>query len=1014
MRLDPPQRFPWGILLGLAVLVLGAGCRGRTKGVETVSDAAEARIGVMTGSIGESIARNRFPKAKVQAFDDVMDAVTAIKSGQLEAVVLAFPAGFQITKRNADLVVLGEPLDNEETAAALRMEDMALLAEVNRVIASLRKDGTLEAMHRRWFKSDLSPYEVPPIPAAANGVPLRIGVSATREPLTFVDDKGEVSGHDGELARRIGQALGRPVEFSNMKFMALIPALQSGKVDLIVTGMNATDERRRSVAFSDPYFANAQVMLVRKVEGTRQQSMKAFPELGSRPNAAAARRSSTLESLDGKAIGVLSGSAGDLAARKRFKNSRFDAMLSAADAAVALQSRKIDALVYDQSVLENLVVRNPDLVVLDAPVAQLEIAGALRKDNTALIQEVDRVMADLEREQVFQQLRGTWIDSKYTVVPEMPPAPTDGDQGVLRLGTSPDMEPYSFVSNGKIVGLDIELAGILARRLHRRLEVVAMNFEGLIPSLQAGKIDIALSNFNVTEERKKLIAYSRPYIVTAIRALVRREGGASEPAAAGGGSLERYRRGRIGTLLGSAHSTWVSKNLPEATLLEFSSPSDISLAVKAGKVDVALSDSSPLRELMRQDPSFTLIGDPLFGYPVAAGVRKDSTELRTQFNAFLAGLRTQGIYDQMVERWIRKGDFVMPDLPESGTNRVLKVGMTDGGMPFVGVQDGKLVGFEIELVRRFAASVGRRPEFSNMDFAALIPAVVSGKVDLIVASIYVTDERRKQIDFTDPYHEETTQAYALKESTATGSATGTAAARVERKPFLERVQESFRSNVLHERRYLLLWDGLKTTVLISLGAALFGTLLGALVCWMRMARNALLSGMAKVFIALLRGTPVLVVLMMIFYVVFASVDIHPVLVAMLAFGLNFAAYAAEIFRSAIEGIDRGQSEAGIAMGFTRFQTFRFILLPQTLERILPVYKGECISLVKMTSIVGYIAVQDLTKASDIIRSRTFDAFFPLVMVAILYFLIAWVLLQLLGWIERQAGRRRRPRKEARA
>ena len=776
MRLDQPQRCLWGIRLGLAVLVLGAGCRGPTKEVETVSDAAEARIGVMTGSIGETIARNRFPKAKVLAFDDVMDAVTAIKSGQLEAVVLALPAGFQITKRNADLVVLEETLDNEETAVALRKDDQALLGQVNQVIADLRRDGTLEAMHRRWFKPDLGPYEVPPIAVPTTGTPLRIGVSATREPLTFVDDKGEVSGHDGELARRIGLALGRPVEFANMKFLALIPALQSGKIDLIVTGVNATDERRKSVAFSDPYFTNAQVMLVRKAEGTRQQVMEAFPELGSRP-ASGVRPGPTLESLDGRPIGVLSGSAGDLAARRRFRKSRFDAMMSAVDAALALQARKIDALVYDQSVLENLVVRSPDLVILAEPVAKLEIAGALRKDNTVLIGEIDRVMADLEREQVFQQLRTTWVDSKYTVVPEMPPAPNDGDQGVLRLGTSPDMEPYSFVSNGKIVGLDIELAGILARRLHRRLEIVGMNFEGLIPALQAGKVDIALSNFNVTEERRKLIAYSRPYIVTAIGALVRREGGATVPAVADAG----------------------------------------------------------------------------------------------------------------------------------------------GG-----------------------------------------------------------------------------------------------AARPERKHFLERVRESFQNNVLHERRYLLLWDGLKTTVIISLGAALFGTLLGALVCWMRMARNALLSGVAKVFIALLRGTPVLVVLMMIFYVVFAAVDIHPVLVAILAFGLNFAAYAAEIFRSGIEGIDRGQSEAGIAMGFTRFQTFRFILLPQTLQRILPVYKGECISLVKMTSIVGYIAVQDLAKAGDIIRSRTFDAFFPLVMVAILYFLIAWALMQGLGRLERTAERRRKPRKEARA
>jgi len=124
------------------------------------------------------------------------------------------------------------------------------------------------------------------------------------------------------------------------------------------------------------------------------------------------------------------------------------------------------------------------------------------------------------------------------------------------------------------------------------------------------------------------------------------------------------------------------------------------------------------------------------------------------------------------------------------------------------------------------------------------------------------------------------------------------------------------------------------------------------------------------------------------------------MVAVLAFGMNFAAYVSEMFRSGIESLDRGQSEAGTAMGFTKTQTFSFIVLPQMIQRILPVYKGEFISLVKMTSIVGYIAVQDLTKAGDIIRSRTFDAFFPLIMVAVLYFLISLLLVQALEYLER--------------
>jgi polar amino acid transport system substrate-binding protein len=149
----------------------------------------------------------------------------------------------------------------------------------------------------------------------------------------------------------------------------------------------------------------------------------------------------------------------------------------------------------------------------------------------------------------------------------------------------------------------------------------------------------------------------------------------------------------------------------------------------------------------------------------------------------------------------------------------------------------------------------------------------------------------------------------------------------------------------------------------------------------------------------MRGIPVLVVLMLIFYVVFASVNIDPVFVSVIAFGMNFAAYAAEIYRAGIESIDRGQTEAGVAMGFTKVQIFLDIILPQTVMRILPVYKGEFITLVKMTSIVGYIAVQDLTKASDIIRSRTFDAFFPIIMVAVLYFLISWTLMLLIDRLE---------------
>jgi polar amino acid transport system substrate-binding protein len=127
-----------------------------------------------------------------------------------------------------------------------------------------------------------------------------------------------------------------------------------------------------------------------------------------------------------------------------------------------------------------------------------------------------------------------------------------------------------------------------------------------------------------------------------------------------------------------------------------------------------------------------------------------------------------------------------------------------------------------------------------------------------------------------------------------------------------------------------------------------------------------------------------------YYVAFAGTQVEALYVAIITFSLNFGAYVSEMFRSSITSIDRGQSEAGIAMGFSPFYSFYYIVLPQAIKRVLPVYKGEVISLIKNTSVVGYIAIADLTKMTDIIRARTFDPFFPLLMVAILYFLIAWL------------------------
>ena len=205
------------------------------------------------------------------------------------------------------------------------------------------------------------------------------------------------------------------------------------------------------------------------------------------------------------------------------------------------------------------------------------------------------------------------------------------------------------------------------------------------------------------------------------------------------------------------------------------------------------------------------------------------------------------------------------------------------------------------------------------------------------------------------------------------------------------IVDSFYNNLIAEDRYRMILDGLQVTLLITLCAAVLGTLLGGLVCWMRMSRRQWLQQVAKMYIELMRGTPVLVLLMLMYYVVMAPLDATGIVVAIVTFAMNTAAYISEMLRTTIQGIDRGQTEAGLALGFTPRQTFFKIVLPQVVKAVMPVYQGEIISLLKGTSIVGYIAVADMTRASDLIRSRTFDAFFPLIVTAIIYFLMAWLI-----------------------
>jgi polar amino acid transport system substrate-binding protein len=709
-----------------------------------------------------------------------------------------------------------------------------------------------------------------------------------------------------------------------------------------------------------------------------------------------------VDDLKDKTIGVLLGSAHESYATQHFPDAQILQYKSSSDVLLAVKTNKVAAALYDAEPLREIFRKDDSLALLGDSLFSFDVGVGFKKSNHQLKDRFNAFLANIRANGIYEDMVNRWM-MKGEVT--MPAIDASAEKGTLLVGISDTGMPFAIVKDNQLVGFDIELATRFAASERKAVTFLNMDFGSLIAAVSSGKADMIASAIYVTDERQKQIEFSDPYYQMSTRVFaLKRNISALGPATATRSegkllaTLDDLKDKRIAVMLGSTHDAFAHKRYPEAEILQYKAPSDVLLAVKTQKVDVGIYQSVSLKEILKTSPDIGVIGEPFEMMPVAFGFSKNNVELLQQFNAFFQSIKSSGLYDQMIERWTMQDHAVMPKIETPNHNGILVAGhLSVGGLPFATVKNNENIGLNIELAKRFAAYLGKDIRFDDMEFGSLIPAVSTGKIDFVAVTLMITEERKRKINFADPYYEIGMSAFALKKNIVSKD---NAKAASRGPSFIQGVIDSFRSNIIEEERYLLLLEGLQTTVIISVFSTIFGTLLGGLICFMRMSEWWMLNIFARIYISILRGIPVLVLLMLMFYVVFGSLNINPILVATIAFGMNFGAYAAEIFRSGIQSIDKGQMEAGIAMGFNKFKTFLYIVLPQTIQRVLPVYKGEFISLVKYTSIVGFIAVQDLTKASDIIRSRTFDAFFPLVMIAILYFLISWVLMQSLNYLEK--------------
>ena len=224
--------------------------------------------------------------------------------------------------------------------------------------------------------------------------------------------------------------------------------------------------------------------------------------------------------------------------------------------------------------------------------------------------------------------------------------------------------------------------------------------------------------------------------------------------------------------------------------------------------------------------------------------------------------------------------------------------------------------------------------------------------------------------------------------------------------WLNGIYNDFYRSVIYDERYKLILEGLGNTIIMAIGAVIIGILLGTIISIVKYTNKQrgkfrLLNKIFDIYVNIIRGTPSVLQLMIMYYIIFKTSTVDSVIIGMIAFGINSSAYVAEILRSGFDSIDDGQVEAGLSLGLSFRQTLKHIIIPQAVKISLPSMGNEFVTLIKETAIAGYIGITDLTKASDIIASRTYEYFFPLILVALIYLLLTTTVSKLLKRIERK-------------
>ncbi len=929
--------------------------------------------------------------------------------------------------------------------------------------------------------------------SAASGGKLIMATNAEFPPYEYYDGQ-DIVGIDVEIAQAIAEEMDMELLIEDMAFDAIITAVTSGKADFGAAGMTVTEDRLKSVNFSDTYTTSAQVIIV------KEDSPIATPD-----------------DLTGKKIGVQLGTTGDIYSED-IEDAKIERYNKGFEAVQSLLSDKIDAVIIDQEPAAVFVSQNEGLKLTDEEFTTEEYALAIAKDNEELLKKVNTALASLKESGRLDEIKAKYINTSE----EEADTPKKSG-GKLIMATNAEFPPYEYYDGQDIVGIDAEIAQAIADEMGMELQIEDMAFDAIITAVTSGKADFGAAGMTVTEDRLKSVNFSDTYTQSAQVIIVKEDSPIATP--------DDLTGKKIGVQLGTTGDIY-SEDIEDAKIERYNKGFEAVQSLLSDKIDAVIIDQEPAAVFVSQNEGLKLTDEEFTSEEYALAIAKDNTELLENINAALANLKKSGRLDEIKAKYISTEEKEDSDTPKETNGKLIMA--TNAEFPPYEYYDGQdIVGIDAEIAQAIADEMGMELQIEDMAFDAIITAVTSGKADFGAAGMTVTEDRLKSVNFSDTYttsaqviivkenspiatpddltgkrigvqlgttgdiyaddiedahierynkgfeavqsllsdkidaviidqepaavfvkqneglkltdEEFTTEEYALaiaKDNTELLEKVNAALANLKESGRLDEIKESYINtgdeklsseeldealkstinaedesaasgglkealydNLISKDRWKYIANGLAVTLEITLLAVILGIFIGFVIAIIRSTYEKtgnlkFLNALCQIYLTVIRGTPVLVQLLIIYYIIFASFT-NKVVVASLAFGINSGAYVAEIIRGGILSIDNGQFEAGRSLGFNYLQTMIYIILPQALKNVLPALANEFVVLLKETSVCGYIALQDLTKGGDIIRSQTYNAYIPLLSVAVIYLAMVMIFTYFVKLLERR-------------